>query len=312
MLGGACRFFVWLSLAYGWGWRGTWSTTFIVLRLIFVGGRTAVGGRRGVLADIADGGDWAWYCRQNTELHRDGATHGFVIESACAIMLLFGRWSAPQLLLPFVYRPLRQHPAVVLRLERLPDPSARFVGLSNYTEWSPGRTPARRRVQHGRFSPVPRCRLDGAGVGAGAGAARSTVAWTKPGALHCFRAVQISGAAVGLAAQFGFDPHFGSWTQGLLRRIVVGARLYQDARWRCTMAPSPTFGRTGYTFRSIWPRCRGYAETCWEVPKSTAPAGGPCSSAVAAAAADHVFLSITVLTYSLQVLDVINVMTRAG
>ncbi|AFE17650.1 hypothetical protein MRGA327_17360 [Mycobacterium tuberculosis RGTB327] len=59
----------------------------------------------------------------------------------------------------------------------------------------------------------------------------------------------ISGAAVGLAAQFVFDPHFGL-IQDLLRRIGVGVPdFYQDARWALFMVTiTYVWKNLGYTF----------------------------------------------------------------
>ena len=86
----------------------------------------------------------------------------------------------------------------------------------------------------------------------------------------------ISGAAVGLAAQFVFDPHFGL-VQDLLHRVGVGVPdFYQDPHWAMFMVTVTYIWKNlGYTFVIYLAALQGCAETCWRRPKSTAPAGGP-------------------------------------
>lgn len=181
------------------------------------------------------------------------------------------------LLLLFVYRPLADNIRLSFFDWNVSDPSARFVGLSNYTEWFT-RSDTRQIVFNTAVftgAAVVGSMVLGLALAMlldrplrGRNLVRSTV----------FAPFVISGAAVGLAAQFVFDPHFGL-IQDLLRRIGVGVPdFYQDARWALFMVTiTYVWKNLGYTFVIYLAALQGYAEICWRRPKSTAPAGGPCS-----------------------------------
>ncbi len=75
------------------------------------------------------------------------------------------------------------------------------------------------------------------------------VAWTKPGALHCFRAVRDLRCPLSAVHGSSSTPHFGL-IQDLLRRI--GSKVpdfYQDARWALFMVTiTYVWKNLGYTF----------------------------------------------------------------
>lgn len=195
------------------------------------------------------------------------------------------------LLLLFVYRPLADNIRLSFFDWNVSDPSARFVGLSNYTEWFT-RSDTRQIVFNTAVftgAAVVGSMVLGLALAMlldrplrGRNLVRSTV----------FAPFVISGAAVGLAAQFVFDPHFGL-IQDLLRRIGVGVPdFYQDARWALFMVTiTYVWKNLGYTFVIYLAALQG-------TPRSVGggrnrrrqPVGRVPSSAVAAAAADHVFL----------------------
>lgn len=125
----------------------------------------------------------------------------------------------------------------------------------------------------------------------------------------------ISGAAVGVAFQFVFDPNFGL-VQDLLGRIGVETpNFYQDPNWAMFMV----------TFTFIWKNL-GYSFVIY-----LAALQGLNRDLAEAAAVDGAsawtrfwrvtlpqlrpttfFLSITVLLSSVQVFDIIHTMTRGG
>ena len=152
------------------------------------------------------------------------------------------------LLLLFIYRPLADNIRLSFFDWNISDPTAQFVGLSNYVEWFT-RADTRQIVLNTAVFTVA------AVIGSmvlglvlamlldqplrGRNLVRSTV----------FAPFVISGAAVGLAAQFVFDPHFGL-VQDLLHRIGVGVPdFYQDPHWAMFMVTVTYIWKNlGYTF----------------------------------------------------------------
>jgi sn-glycerol 3-phosphate transport system permease protein len=152
------------------------------------------------------------------------------------------------LLLLFIYRPLADNIRLSFFDWNISDPTAQFVGLSNYVEWFT-RADTRQIVLNTAVFTVA------AVIGSmvlglvlamlldqplrGRNQARSTV----------FAPFVISGAAVGLAAQFVFDPHF-DLVQDLLHRIGVGVPdFYQDPHWAMFMVTVTYIWKNlGYTF----------------------------------------------------------------
>ncbi|OOK83544.1 binding--dependent transport system inner membrane component family protein [Mycobacterium kansasii] len=125
----------------------------------------------------------------------------------------------------------------------------------------------------------------------------------------------ISGAAVGLAAQFVFDPHFGL-VQDLLARIGVNVpNFYQDAHWAMFMVTvTYVWKNLGYTFVIYLAALQGVRRDLLEAAEIDGASRWTTFRRVLLPQLRPTtfFLSITVLINSLQVFDVINVMTRGG
>lgn len=218
------------------------------------------------------------------------------------------------LLLLFVYRPLADNIRLSFFDWNVSDPSARFVGLSNYTEWFT-RSDTRQIVFNTAVftgAAVVGSMVLGLALAMlldrplrGRNLVRSTV----------FAPFVISGAAVGLAAQFVFDPHFGL-IQDLLRRIGVGVPdFYQDARWALFMVTiTYVWKNLGYTFVIYLAALQGVRRDLLEAAEIDGASRWAVFRRVLLPQLRPTtfFLSITVLINSLQVFDVINVMTRGG
>jgi sn-glycerol 3-phosphate transport system permease protein len=125
----------------------------------------------------------------------------------------------------------------------------------------------------------------------------------------------ISGAAVGLAAQFVFDPHFGL-VQDLLHRVGVGVPdFYQDPHWALFMVTVTYIWKNlGYTFVIYLAALQGVRRDLLEAAEIDGASRWATFRRVLLPQLRPTtfFLSITVLINSLQVFDVINVMTRGG
>lgn len=218
------------------------------------------------------------------------------------------------LLVVFVYRPLADNIRLSFFDWNISDRTARFVGLSNYTEWFL-RSDTRQIVFNTAVFTVA------AVVGSmvlglvlamlldqplrGRNLVRSTV----------FAPFVISGAAVGLAAQFVFDPHFGL-IQDLLHRVGVGVPdFYQEPRWALFMVTvTYVWKNLGYTFVIYLAALQGVRRDLWEAAQIDGAGRWVTFRRVLLPQLRPTtfFLSITVLINSLQVFDVINVMTRGG
>jgi len=233
-----------------------------------------------------------------------------------------GEWLlAAALLLPnlallavFTYRPLLDNIRLSFTDWNLADPVARGIGFRNYTEWF-SRPDTRLIVRNTvvfTFTTVVVSMVLGLALAMlldqklrGRNVVRSVV----------FAPFVVSGAALGVAFQFVFDPSFG-----LIRDLAarVGREVpdfYQRSGWALFMVTVTYIWKNlGYTFviylaalqarradldeaaeidgASSWTRFR----------KVLLPQLRPTTF----------FLSITVLLNSVQVFDIINVMTRGG
>ena len=218
------------------------------------------------------------------------------------------------LLVLFVYRPLADNIRLSFFDWNISDPKAQFVGLSNYTEWFT-RSDTRQIV----FNTAV---FTGAAVVGsmvlglmlallldqqlrGRNLVRSTV----------FAPFVISGAAVGLAAQFVFDPHFGL-VQDLLHRVGVGVPdFYQEPHWALFMViVTYIWKNLGYTFVIYLAALQGLRRDLLEAAEIDGASRWATFRRVLLPQLRPTtfFLSITVLINSLQVFDVISVMTQGG
>ncbi|GAB2537063.1 carbohydrate ABC transporter permease [Brachybacterium huguangmaarense] len=230
--------------------------------------------------------------------------------------LLFGALVVPNLVLlsVFTYRPLLDNIRLSFFDWNISSPIATFIGLDNYTQWAASPDTWRIVMNTVIFTV---CVVVGAmGLGlllallldqklAGRNIVRSAI----------FAPFVLSGAAVGIAFQFVFDPNFGMIRDLLARVGVAVPDFYQVPGWALFMVTVTYIWKSvGYSFVIYLAALQGTRQDLYE-----------------AAAIDHAsrwttftritlpqlrpttfFLSITVMLNSLQVFDVINVMTRGG
>ena len=218
------------------------------------------------------------------------------------------------LLLLFIYRPLADNIRLSFFDWNISDPRAQFVGLSNYVEWFT-RSDTRQIVLNTAvftLAAVIGSMVLGLALAMlldqplrGRNLVRSTV----------FAPFVISGAAVGLASQFVFDPHFGL-VQDLLHRVGFGVPdFYQDPHWAMFMVTVTYIWKNlGYTFVIYLAALQGVRRDLLEAAEIDGASRWAIFRRVLLPQLRPTtfFLSITVLINSLQVFDVINVMTRGG
>lgn len=228
-----------------------------------------------------------------------------------AAILLFPNLA---LLIIFTYRPLIDNIRLSFTDWNISSPIAHGVGFSNYVEWF-GRDDTRVIVRNTVVFTVTTVV-----VSMVLGLALAMLLDQKLRGRNVVRSLVfapfvVSGAAIGVAFQFVFDPSFG-----LIRDLAarVGAQVpdfYQQSNWALFMVTVTYIWKNlGYTFviylaalqarradldeaaeidgASSWTRFR----------KVLLPQLRPTTF----------FLSITVLLNSVQVFDIINVMTRGG
>ena len=218
------------------------------------------------------------------------------------------------LLFLFVYRPLVDNIRLSFTDWNISSPQANYVGASNYVEWL-GRADTRIVLTNTlifTFATVVLSMVLGLALALlldqklrGRNIVRSMV----------FAPFVISGAAIGVAFQFVFDPSFGL-IQDLLAKVgVASPNFYQRPGWALFMVTSTYIWKNlGYTFviylAALQAR-RGDLDEAAEIDgasrwnhfrKVLLPQLRPTTF----------FLSITVLLSSVQVFDIIYAMTRGG
>lgn len=218
------------------------------------------------------------------------------------------------LLLLFIYRPLADNIRLSFFDWNISDAAAQFVGWSNYAEWFT-RLDTRQIVFNTvvfTTAAVLGSMVLGLALAVlldqplrGRNLARSTA----------FAPFVLSGAAVGLTAQFVFDPHFGL-VQDLLHRAGIGVPdFYQDGPWALfTVTVTYVWKNLGYTFVIYLAALQGIPRDLLKAAKIDGAGWWATFRHVAVPQLRPTtfFLSITVLINSLQVFDIINVMTRGG
>jgi sn-glycerol 3-phosphate transport system permease protein len=218
------------------------------------------------------------------------------------------------LLLLFVYRPLADNIRLSFFDWNISDPTAHFIGLSNYAEWFT-RFDTRQIVLNTvvfTTAAVIGSMVLGLALAMlldqplrGRNLVRSTV----------FAPFVISGAAVGLAAQFIFDPNFGL-VQDLSHRLGLGVPdFYQNPHWALFMVTVTYIWKNlGYTFVIYLAALQGIRRDLLEAAEIDGASGRATLRRVVVPQLRPTtfFLSITVLINSLQVFDIINVMTQGG
>jgi sn-glycerol 3-phosphate transport system permease protein len=126
----------------------------------------------------------------------------------------------------------------------------------------------------------------------------------------------ISGAAIGVAFQFIFDPKFGL-IQDVLHRIGVEdvPDFYQNPKWALFMVTVTYLWKNlGYAFVIYLAALQGIRPDLMEAAQIDGASGWTTFWRVLLPQLRPTtfFLSITVILNSLQVFDIINVMTRGG
>ncbi|GGC72842.1 sn-glycerol-3-phosphate ABC transporter permease UgpA [Hoyosella rhizosphaerae] len=227
------------------------------------------------------------------------------------------------LLAVFTYRPLADNIRLSFFDWNLASPIATFIGFDNYIEWF-GRADSwqivRNTVIFTGFTVVGSMAL-GLALALlldqqlkGRNLVRSAI----------FAPFVISGAAIGIAFQFVFDPNFGL-IQDLVRRTsgvleIVGLSVtvpdfYQNPNWALFMVTVTFIWKNlGYTFVIYLAALQGVRKDLTEAAQIDGASSWTRFRRVLMPQLrpSTYFLSITVLLSSVQVFDIINVMTRGG
>nr|WP_176458732.1 sugar ABC transporter permease [Rhodococcus sp. 15-649-1-2] len=218
------------------------------------------------------------------------------------------------LLVVFTYRPLVENFQFSFYDWNLSSPTSTFIGFANYREWF-SRDDTWTIVSNTVIFTIA------AVVGSlvlglvlailldrklrGRNFVRSAV----------FAPFVISGAAIGIAFQFVFDPNFGL-VQDLLQRIGFSSPdFYQDPTWALFMITVTYLWKNlGYTFVIYLAALQGTRKELMEAAEIDRASKWTTFRKVLLPQLRPTtfFLSITVLLNSLQVFDIINVMTRGG
>ena len=218
------------------------------------------------------------------------------------------------LLALFTYRPLLDNIRLSFTDWNISSPIARYVGFSNYTEWF-HREDTRQILGNTlifTIASVAGSMILGLALALlldrqlkGRNIVRSFV----------FAPYVISGAAIGVAFQFVFDPTFGL-IRDLLARIGVGVPdFYQDPHWALFMVTATYIWKNlGYTFVIYLAALQGRRTDLDEASEIDGASSWTHFTRVVLPQLRPTtyFLSVTVLLNSVQVFDLINVMTRGG
>ncbi|MDS1113936.1 sugar ABC transporter permease [Gordonia westfalica] len=219
------------------------------------------------------------------------------------------------LLAVFTYRPLVENIRMSFFDWNIAESGATFIGVDNYVEWFT-RADSREIVTNTVVFTV--AAVAGSMV---IGLALALLLDRRLRGRNVVRSVTfapfvLSGAAVGIAFQFVFDPSFGL-INDLMGRFGLGSApdFYQQPGWALFMITVTYIWKNlGYTFVIYLAALQGKRADLDEAAaidgagwwtyfrKVLLPQLRPTTF----------FLSITVLLNSLQVFDIINVMTRGG
>ena len=232
-------------------------------------------------------------------------------EAVLAASLLF-----PNLLLLilFTYRPLFDNIRLSFTDWNISSPDLSWVGFDNYVEWF-GRDDTKLIARNTVVFTVATV-----GVSMALGLALAMLLDQKLRGRNIVRSVVfapfvVSGAAIGVAFQFVFDPSFG-----LIRDLAsrVGAQVpdfYQQSGWALFMVTSTYIWKNlGYTFVIYLAALQGRRADLDEAAEidGASPWTRFTKVLLPQLRPTTFFLSITVLLNSVQVFDIINVMTRGG
>lgn len=219
------------------------------------------------------------------------------------------------LLLIFTYRPLIDNIRLSFYNWNIASTRpATFVGLENYAEWftDPESWQILWQTVAFTFCAVFGSMVLGLALALlldrplkGRNAVRSLI----------FAPYVISGAAIGVAFQFVFDPGYGL-IQDLLGRVGMDSPdFYTDPFWAMVMITTTYIWKNlGYTFVIYLAALQGLRKDLDEAAEidQTPPFRKFVKVTLPQLRPTTFFLSITVLLNSLQVFDIINVMTGGG
>lgn len=230
-------------------------------------------------------------------------------------------WLAAALLAPnlvllaiFTYRPLVDNIRLSFFAWNISSPNSEFIGLDNYREWlsrDDTLTVLGNTVVF-TLGSVAGSMIIGLLLALmldqripGRGPARAVV----------FAPYAISGAAVGVAFQFIFDPRFGM-VQDLLGRIGIDSPdFYQESGWALFMLTATfVWKNVGFTFVIYLAALQGLNR---ELSEAAAIDNASRTTHFFRVVAPQLrpttfFLSITVTLSTMQAFDLINVITRGG
>ncbi|AGS35023.1 ABC transporter permease [Corynebacterium maris DSM 45190] len=218
------------------------------------------------------------------------------------------------LLAVFTYRPLIDNIRLSFFHWNLSSPNQTFIGFDNYIEWftadSTGRVVFNTVVF--TFFAVVGSMVLGLALALlldrklfGRGAARSIV----------FAPYVISGAAIGVAFQFVFDPNYGLIQYFLELLNLPVPNFYQNSNWALFMITVTYIWKNlGYVFVIYLAALQGRRKDLDEAAEidGTPPVRRFFRVLMPQLRGTTFFISITVLLNSFQVFDIIQAMTEGG
>jgi sn-glycerol 3-phosphate transport system permease protein len=218
------------------------------------------------------------------------------------------------LLAVFTYRPLLDNIRLSFTDWNISSPIANPVGVANYVEWF-GRDDTRVILRNTLVFTVATV-----GISMALGLGLALLLDQKLKGRNLVRSIVfapfvISGAAIGIAFQFVFDPQFGLVRDLLARVGVQSPDFYQQPGWALFMVTVTYIWKNlGYTFVIYLAALQGRRADLDEAAEIDGASAWTRFRRVLMPQLRPTtfFLSITVLLSSVQVFDIINVMTRGG
>ncbi|WP_323100126.1 sugar ABC transporter permease [Intrasporangium sp. YIM S08009] len=218
------------------------------------------------------------------------------------------------LLIVFTYRPLLDNIRLSFTDWNISSPIANPVGFANYTEWF-GRDDTRIILRNTLVFTIATV-----GISMAVGLGLALLLDQKLKGRNLVRSVVfapfvISGAAIGIAFQFVFDPRFGLVNDLLTRVGLSSPDFYQEPGWALFMVTFTYIWKNlGYTFVIYLAALQGRRADLDEAAEIDGASAWTRFRRVLMPQLRPTtfFLSITVLLSSVQVFDIINVMTRGG
>ncbi|MBB2891391.1 sugar ABC transporter permease [Flexivirga oryzae] len=234
----------------------------------------------------------------------------------------YGEWLlAAALLLPnlvllviFTYRPLLDDFRLSFTDWNIAAPVAHYIGFANYKTWWHDPNSHEVLINTLIFT------VCAVGISMALGLALAMLLDQKLYGRNLVRSTifapfVISGAAVGIAFQFVFDPNFGM-LRDILHRVGIGVPdFYQQPGWALVMVTTTYIWKNlGYTFVIYLAALQGRRADLDEAAEidGASPWRRFYKVLLPQLRPTTFFLSITVLLNSVQVFDIINVMTRGG